>query len=161
MNGRRPISQRSDYLRSFALATRWADNDGYGHINNAAYVSYLDTVVNGFLIRNGALDARTSDIIGVVAETKFQYFKSIAFPDEICAGLRVPGIGRTSVRYEIGIFKNEEEDASAEGHFIHVYIDRASGCPVLVPEAVKTALAPLIVANSAVSKSTSRVSATR
>ena len=106
------------------MQTRWMDNDIYGHVNNATYYSYFDTVVNRYLIDTGVLDLQSSLVIGLVVETMCSYFKEIAFPDQVSAGLRVAHIGRTSVKFEVALFRNEEDVAAAQGHFVHVYVDR-------------------------------------
>jgi acyl-CoA thioester hydrolase len=137
---------RSAYPYLRAIPTRWMDNDVYGHVNNVTYYSYFDTVVNGYLIDQGALDIAKSTVIGLVVETQCNYFKPLAFPDAIIAGLRVASRGRSSVRYEIGIFRGDDDTASAQGHFIHVYIDRTSGRPVPLPAALQDALAKLVTA---------------
>src|SRR5580765_960864 len=106
----RPIPQQRGYYRHFqAIPTRWADNDIYGHVNNVVYYSYFDTVVNQYLIQQGALDIDNSQVVGLVVETGCQYFAPIAFPDLVRAGLRVAKVGNSSVRYEIGIFRHGEE----------------------------------------------------
>lgn len=120
------------------------DNDVYGHVNNVVYYSFFDTVVNRYLIEQGALDIANGTVIGLVVETKCNYFQPIAFPDVVRAGLRAAHIGFSSVRYEVGLFRNAEDMASAQGHFVHVYVDRASGRPVPLPDALKAALAPLM-----------------
>lgn len=125
------------------ITTRWMDNDVYGHVNNVVYYSFFDTVVNRYLIEQGALDFQNGTVIGLVVETKCNYFQPLAFPDTVRAGLRVVHQGKSSVRYEVGLFRNEEDTASAQGHFVHVYVDRASGRPVPLPDVLKKALAPL------------------
>ena len=131
---------RSAYRYLRPIPTRWMDNDVYGHVNNVTYYSYFDTVVNGYLIERGALDIARSEVIGLVVETHCNYFSPIAFPDPITAGLRVAHRGTSSVRYEIGIFRGDDETASAQGHFVHVYVDRASGRPVALPDALQRAV---------------------
>ena len=131
---------RSAYRYLRAIPTRWMDNDVYGHVNNVTYYSYFDTVVNGYLIERGALDIARSEVIGLVVETHCNYFSPIAFPATITAGLRVAHRGTSSVRYEIGIFRGDDETASAQGHFVHVYVDRASGRPVALPDALQRAV---------------------
>jgi acyl-CoA thioester hydrolase len=133
----------ADFAHVSDITTRWMDNDVYGHVNNVVYYSFFDTVVNGFLIAQGALDIADSDVIGLVVETQCHYFRPIAFPDLVRAGLRVAHLGNSSVRYEVGLFRNAEDTACAQGHFVHVYVDRASGRPVPLPEALKKALMPL------------------
>ena len=130
------------YLR--AIPTRWMDNDVYGHVNNVTYYSYFDTVVNGYLIEQGALDIAQSPVIGLVVETQCHYFRPLAFPDLVTAGLRAAHLGRTSVRYEIGIFRNDDAQAAAQGHFVHVYVDRAGGRPVPLPDALRRAVEGLV-----------------
>ncbi|HWV54720.1 acyl-CoA thioesterase, partial [Pseudorhodoplanes sp.] len=108
--------------------------------------SYFDTVVNGYLIEQGALDIAASTVIGLVVETQCNYFAPLAFPETVIAGLRVAHRGTSSVRYEIGIFRGDEPTAAAQGHFVHVYVDRASGRPVPLPHALQRALDGLVIA---------------
>ena len=122
------------------IATRWMDNDAYGHVNNVHYYSYFDTAVNGWLMEKGLLDFRGSPVIGLVVETGCTYFESVAFPDALEAGIRVARLGRSSVRYEIGIFRAGAVQAAAQGHFVHVYVDRATQRPVEMPAAIRAAL---------------------
>jgi len=121
------------------------DNDVYGHVNNVTYYSYFDTAVNCYLIEASALDIEKSPVIGLVVETSCRYRTPITFPDAVTAGIRVARLGTSSVRYEIGLFREDEDLAAAEGHFIHVYVDRTTRRPVLLPKALKAALAPLVV----------------
>ena len=120
------------------------DNDIYGHINNAVHYSYFDTAVNRYLIDTGVLDLTTSPTVGLVVETACTYFKEISFPDKIFAGLRVAHVGRTSVRFEVALFRNDDSAAAAQGHFIHVYVDRATRRPVELGSAMKKSLAALV-----------------
>jgi len=122
------------------------DNDVYGHVNNVVYYSYFDTVVNQYLVEQGVLDIEASPVIGLVVETGCRYFAPIAFPDLIHAGLRVARLGNSSVRYEIGIFRNEQDTACAQGHFVHVYVDRTSRRPAPLPQPLRAALARITVA---------------
>ena len=126
------------------ITTRWMDNDVYGHVNNVVYYSFFDTVVNRYLIDEGALDVARGGVIGLVVETKCNYFQPIAFPELVRAGLRVAHQGTSSVRYEVGLFRNGESSASAQGHFVHVYVDRATNRPVPLPENLKAALTKLV-----------------
>ena len=137
---------RADYRHFLAIPTRWMDNDVYGHVNNVTYYSYFDTVVNRWLIEVGLLDIAASPVIGLVVETGCAYFKPVAFPDTVTAGLRVAHIGRTSVRYEVGLFRNDDPAVAAAGHFIHVYVDRATNKPEPLSDAMRAALARLVVA---------------
>jgi acyl-CoA thioester hydrolase len=132
--------KRNDFKHFHAITTRWMDNDVYGHVNNVVYYSWFDTVVNEFLIANEVLDIEHSPVIGLVIETQCNYFASVAFPDRITAGLRVTKLGNSSVRYEVGIFRGDEESASAQGHFIHVYVDRETRKPSAIPEKMRLLL---------------------
>jgi len=137
----RPSPQPRDaYRRFMRLGTRWMDNDVYGHVNNVVYYSLFDTVVNGTLIELGALDIQRSEVIGLVVETQCNYFAPIEFPAAVDAGLRVAHIGRSSVRYGIGLFAEGEPLSAAAGHFVHVYVDRATRRPVALPAVLRRAL---------------------
>jgi acyl-CoA thioester hydrolase len=136
---------RAEYRHFLEIPTRWGDNDAYAHINNTVYYSFFDTVVSRFLLESGAIDLKTSEVIGVVVETGCRYFAPVSYPDLVTAGLRVARIGNTSIRYEIGIFRNGEEQANAEGHFIHVYVDRETQTrPTPLPRALRDAVTPLL-----------------
>ena len=126
MSGRPPVGTRADYRWFTTIPTRWMDNDVYGHVNNVTYYSWIDTAVALFLLENKVLDLATSTEVGLVVETQCRYFAPITFPDSVTCGVRCGRLGGSSIRYEIGIFRNAEEVASAEGHFIHVYVSRAA-----------------------------------
>lgn len=132
--------RRSDFQHFHTIQTRWMDNDAYGHVNNVVYYSWFDTVVNQFLIVNGELNVGTSPTIGLVIETQCNYFYSVSFPDLITAGVYVSKLGNSSVRYEVGIFRNDENLAAAQGHFVHVYVDRETRKPVSIPESTRNLL---------------------
>ena len=136
---------RSHYPRFDSITTRWMDNDVYGHVNNVVYYSFFDTAVNRWLIEAGALDMHAGEVIGLVVETQCHYFAPLAFPQRIDAGLRVAHLGRSSVRYEVGLFAEGEPTTAAAGHFVHVYVDRATRRPVALPPALLAALQPLAV----------------
>jgi len=123
-----------------AITTRWRDNDVYGHVNNVVYYSWFDTAVNGYLLEKGVLDFINGGTVGLVVETQCNYFAPVAFPDSIKAGVTVTRIGNSSVRYEVGIFRNEETTASAQGHFIHVYVDAVTRRPVTLPDDLRAVL---------------------
>ncbi len=144
---RPPPARREDYRWFQTIPTRWMDNDVYGHVNNVVYYSYFDTVVNGYLIQAGVLDIQKSPVIGLVVETSCRYRAPISFPETILSGLRVARLGRSSVRYEIGLFKEGEDEAAAEGYFVHVYVERATTRPCPLPEALRAALLPLFEAD--------------
>ena len=134
----------SEYPFHAPIQTRWMDNDIYGHVNNVTYYSYFDTAVNAYLIAKGALDIERSPVIGLVVETSCRYRTPITFPEAVTAGIRVARLGTSSVRYEIGLFREDSQEAAAEGHFIHVYVDRETRRPVPLPDALKAALLPLV-----------------
>lgn len=133
----------ADYPHRQAITTRWMDNDAYGHVNNVVYFSYFDTVVNTYLIRQGVLDVEKGAVIGLVVDLACQYFSSLTYPETVRAGLRVAHIGRSSVRYEIALFGEGSDTAAAQGHFVHVYVDRATRRPVELPAALRAVLEPL------------------
>ncbi len=145
MPERPPRLTRAAFRVFRPIATRWMDNDAYGHVNNVHYYAYFDSAVNGWLIERGLLDIAASPVVGLVAETGCTYFESVAFPDPLEAGLAVARLGRSSVRYRVAIFRAGAEAAVAQGHFVHVYVERATQRPVDVPEAVRAALNELVV----------------
>ena len=134
------IETRDRYPHFLSIQTRWSDNDIYGHVNNVTYYSYFDTVVNCFLIDQGGLDIETDSVIGMAVETMCKFNKPLAFPEVLEAGLRVGKLGNSSVRYEIGIFQEGAAEAAAMGHFVHVFVDRATGKPAPIPDAIRSAL---------------------
>ena len=143
MSTRQSPDQRGSYRHFTTITTRWMDNDVYGHINNVQYYSYFDTVVNRFLIDQGVLDIHQGEVIGLVVETHCNFFSSAAFPVDIEAGIRVTHLGRSSVRYEIGLFVDGRDPAIAQGHFIHVYVARGSEAPIDIPNNLRTVLSKL------------------
>ncbi len=137
----RPTPEPRTAYRAFVpITTRWADNDVYGHVNNVVYYAWFDTAVNGYLIEQGALDIHAGSSIGLVVETQCHYFSPIAFPQRVSAGIRVAHVGTSSVRYELGLFADDEQRCAAEGHFVHVYVDRATRRPQALPAALAAAL---------------------
>jgi acyl-CoA thioester hydrolase len=141
MNMQRPQPEpRSAYRHFLRINTRWMDNDAYGHVNNVVYYSWFDTVVNEYLVRRGVLDIAGSSVIGLVVETQCRYFSELAFPQPVDLGLRIGRLGTSSVRYEIGVFAEGELAAAAQGHFIHVYVDRATRRPTPLPAPLRAAL---------------------
>lgn len=141
MSSERPSAERRDGYRHFhRITTRWMDNDAYGHVNNVVYYSWFDTVVNEYLIRQGVLDIAGGAVIGLVVETQCRYFSELAFPQPVDLGLRIGKLGNSSVRYEIGVFADGAALASAQGHFVHVYVDRALRRPTPLPAPLRAAL---------------------
>ena len=142
MAEKQPRSRRDAYKAFRTIPTRWMDNDIYGHMNNVVHYSLFDTAVNGWLIDQGVLDIHGggAEQIGLVVETGCRYFAEMAFPDVVTAGLRVARLGTSSVRYEIGLFRNGEQEASAEGFFVHVYVDVATRRPAPLNPALRACL---------------------
>jgi acyl-CoA thioester hydrolase len=137
---RTQAEKRCDYKYFHTITTRWMDNDIYGHVNNVIYYSWFDTAVNQFLIVNDALDIEHSPVIGLVIETQCNYFAPLAFPDRITIGIRVAKLGNSSVRYEVGVFREDEEEVAAQGHFVHVYVSRDTRRPVPIPDNMRALL---------------------
>jgi len=142
---RQPPPRRDAFRRFERITTRWKDNDVFGHVNNVVYYSFFDTAVTRFLLERGIIDTEASPLITVVAETTCRYRRELAFPDQVTVGLRAAHLGRSSVRYELAIFRNDEDEAAAEGHFVHVFVGRDSMRPQPIPEAARAALAELLV----------------
>ena len=136
---RPPPTRRADYRYFQTITTRWHDNDAFGHVNNVVYYEWIDTAVNMFLIERGILELGASEIVGVVAETNLRYLREIAYPDPITVGVRVEKLGNSSVRYVSAVFRADEDEASAEGFFVHVYVDKKSMKPTPIPAAQRAA----------------------
>ena len=134
------IPTRSDYHVFYPIGTRWEDNDIYGHVNNVVYYSYFDTVANRYLIEEGGLDIENAATVGYVVNSGCEYHAPIAHPEAIEAGLRVDRLGNSSVQYGIAIFREGENTAAAHGHFVHVFVDRASDRSVPIPPDMRSAL---------------------
>ena len=134
------ITSRKDYRHFLSISTRWMDNDAYGHVNNVVYYSWFDTAVNQFLIEHDALDIESSPVVGLVVETRCNYFSPVAFPDRMVIGIAVAKLGNSSVRYEVGVFRGDDEAAVAQGHFVHIYVSRETRRPVTIPDAIRTVL---------------------
>lgn len=140
MTDRPRPTARSDYRHFVVIPTRWGDNDAYGHVNNVVYYAFFDSAVNRHLIEAGVLDIGKSPVVGMVVETRCTFFSSISFPDTVHVGLKVLHIGSSSVRYEIGLFRGDASEASAVGHFVHVYVEREGQRPVQIPAPVRAVL---------------------
>jgi acyl-CoA thioester hydrolase len=135
---------RADYRHFLAIPTRWMDNDTYGHVNNVTYYSYFDTVVNEHLIQAGGLDIRNAPVVGFVVETSCRFHRPLSFPETIDAGMRVTKLGRTSVTYEIALFRKGDASPAATGRFVHVWVARESVAPADIPDSIRAALEPLL-----------------
>jgi acyl-CoA thioester hydrolase len=127
------------------VPTRWNDNDVYGHVNNVEYYAFFDTVINEWLIREGGLDIDRGAVIGLCAESHCAFHAPFAFPEVVVAGLRVAHLGRSSVRYELGLYSEGAAEASGEGWFVHVFVDRETRRPAEIPAGVRDALERLVV----------------
>jgi acyl-CoA thioester hydrolase len=131
---------RCNYPRFRTITTRWMDNDVYGHVNNVVYYSFFDTAVNAPLIDEGLLDPKNGDVIGLVVETGCRYASALSFPETVDAGIRVAHIGNSSVRFEVGLFKQGNDVAAAEGFFVHVYVGAVTRRPTPIPPALRSFL---------------------
>ncbi len=140
-----PPPRRDDYRVFYPIQTRWEDNDIYGHVNNVVYYSYFDTVANRYLIEEGGLDIATAETVGYVVNSGCAYHAPIAHPENIEAGLRIDRLGNSSVQYGIAIFREGEDSAAAHGHFIHVFVERATDRSVPIPEPMRAALQRILV----------------
>jgi acyl-CoA thioester hydrolase len=143
MAERKPLRGRSHYRAWRPIATRWMDNDVYGHVNNVVYYSFFDTAVNAWLVEQGLLDIEKGPVIGLVVETGCTYARPVAFPEEVQAGIAVSRIGSTSVRYEIGLFVKGATEPAAQGFFVHVYVGREGRRPQKLDDKWKTVLAQI------------------
>ncbi len=142
----RETAKNRAYFRHFhPITTRWSDNDAYGHVNNVTYYAYFVTVANTYLIEHGVLDIHRADVVGFVVNSGCNYYSPIAFPDQLIGGLRVNRLGGSSVEYGIAIFKEGEDVAVADGHFVHVFVNRASNKSVVIPEAIRQALEKILI----------------
>ncbi|MDX6661370.1 MAG: acyl-CoA thioester hydrolase [Solirubrobacteraceae bacterium] len=136
---------RSDYPHFLAIPTRWHDNDVYGHVNNVDYYAFFDTVINAWLIREGGLDIHSAEAIGLCAESHCRFLAAVSFPEVVEAGLRVGHVGRSSVRYEIELYREGGDEPVAEGWFVHVFVDRGERRPVEIPARIRESLERLVV----------------
>jgi acyl-CoA thioester hydrolase len=135
-----PPQPRSAYRWFVPITTRWLDNDVYGHINNAIYYSWIDTAVNSYLLTNGLLDIDSSPVIGLVAETGCRYLSSITYPEAVTMGVRIAHLGNSSARYDVAVFREDDDTPSAVAHFVHVYVDRVTMRPVSMPAHLRAGL---------------------
>jgi acyl-CoA thioester hydrolase len=131
---------RSAWRHFLAIPTRWIDNDIYGHVNNVRYYEYFDTVINRYLIDEGGLDIHDGTVVGYAVETFCRFHRPLAYPDVVDAGLRVAHLGRSSVRYEVGLYRAGDGLPAATGHFVHVFVERASDKSVAIPPRIRSAL---------------------
>jgi len=144
VNAKAMPTKRDAYRHFETMPTRWGDNDVYGHVNNVVYYAWFDSAVNRHLIASGVLDLTASPVVGLVVETRCTFFASAAFPDVLQVGMKIVHLGKSSVRYELGIFRNDADECAALGQFVHVYVDRATNRPAPIPDAVRAVLATLM-----------------
>jgi acyl-CoA thioester hydrolase len=131
---RRGPPARAAFAHFLTIATRWSDNDAYGHLNNVVYYSLFDSAVNAVLIEAGLLDPASSSIVGLVVESNCRFYASLTYPEPAEVGVAVERLGRSSVRYHLAVFKAGAPNAAAAGRYTHVYVDRATGRPVTIPD---------------------------
>jgi acyl-CoA thioester hydrolase len=136
---------REAFARFVPIATRWSDNDVYGHLNNIVYYSLFDTAVNALLVEAGLLDPATSSVVGLVVESNCSFFSSIAYPTPVEVGVTVEKLGRSSVRYLLAVFAKGGDKAAAQGGYTHVYVERASQRPVPIPDGQRRLMESLMV----------------
>lgn len=136
---------RQDFRFFRTIPTRWSDNDQYGHVNNVVYFAFFDTAISLFLIEEAGLDVAAGSIIGLCVNNGCSYHASIAHPEQIDVGLRIGKLGSSSVRYEVGLFKHNEDEAAAFGHFVHVFVDRQTQRPVPIPDGIRSVMAGIVV----------------
>ena len=139
------MSTRGDYSYWLVIPTRWMDNDIYAHVNNVHYYSFFDTVIAHFLIHEGGLDIHAGAVIGLCVESGCRFRRPLTFPEPVDAGLRVGRLGNSSVRYEVGLFPAGEDEVAADGHFVHVFVDRETRRPHTLPDGIRAALAGIAV----------------
>jgi acyl-CoA thioester hydrolase len=149
MSSRQPPGRRADYRWFHAITTRWMDNDVFQHVNNVNYFSYFDTAVTYYEMSEGVVGLLDGPTHCVVVEVMCRYHSSLSFPDRVTVGVRVTNIGRSSVRYELAVFRNDEDVAAAEGHFVHVFVERGSQRPVPIPDAARDKLRQIAIAADA------------
>jgi len=140
MSKENAASTRGCYPRFSVITTRWMDNDIYGHINNVQYYSFFDTAIADYLVAEGGFEFATADVIGFAVESSCRYRRPLAFPQTIHMGLRVAHLGRSSVRYELGVFPDDDIEAAADGYFVHVFVNRETNKPTPIPQRIRTAL---------------------
>ena len=141
-----------DFPVHWPVLTRWADNDMFGHLNNAVYYQLFDTAINGWIQTNVALDPVTASAQGIVAESGCRYFSELHFPERLVVGVAVTRLGNSSVTYRLGVFRGLEEFEAGEaqaiaavGHWVHVYIDKTTRRPTPIPDDIRALLSTACV----------------
>ena len=138
-----PQDRRADFGHFTHVASRWMDNDVYGHVNNVVYYSWFDTVINRWLIAEAGLDPKNGQLVGLCVESKCRYLRTVGVPDGVDIGLRVEKLGSSSVRYGLGVFREKSEELCASGYFVHVFVDREMK-PLTMPASMRKALEGLV-----------------
>ncbi len=141
-----------DFPVLWPVETRWADNDMFGHLNNAVYYQLFDTAINAWINTGTGLDPLTTPALGIVAESGCRYFSELHFPESLTVGLAVTRLGRSSVTYRLGVFRGNDGEAraiTALGHWVHVYVDRTSRASVPIPDGIRSLLSTVRVGDQA------------
>ena len=139
------LKTRTQFKFFFSIQTRWADNDIYGHVNKVTYYSYFDTAANSLLIQKTAFDIHHSKMIGLVVDSACSFLQELSFPEVVEVGVAIGKIGNSSLRYELAIFKQNQPLAAAQGHFVHVFVDRESRQTVAIPQTMRDVLAEYLL----------------
>ena len=135
----------NDFPVLWPVGTRWADNDMFGHLNNAVYYQLFDTAINAWINTSTGVDPITTPSLGIVAESGCRYFSELHFPESLVVGLAVTRLGRSSVTYRLGVFLVEAQPITALGHWVHVYVDRTSRKSVPIPSGIRSLLSTACV----------------
>ena len=137
--------RRQNYRFLFPIQTRWADNDMYGHVNNVTYYSYFDTAANALLIQHAGFDLQNTPIIGLVVDSACSFLQELSYPEIIEVGVAIEKIGNSSLRYDLAIFKQGQNEAAAQGHFVHVFVDRQTRKSTSIPDDMRNALTQFLL----------------
>ncbi|WP_180157118.1 thioesterase family protein [Acinetobacter sp. YH12045] len=137
--------RRQNYRFLFPIQTRWADNDMYGHVNNVTYYSYFDTAANALLIQHACFDLQNTPIIGLVVDSACSFLQELSYPEIIEVGVAIEKIGNSSLRYDLAIFKQGQNEAAAQGHFVHVFVDRQTRKSTSIPDDMRDALTQFLL----------------
>ena len=138
------VKNRTQYHFLLPIQTRWADNDIYGHVNNVTYYSYFDTAANALLIQHAAFDIHNSPIIGLVVNSSCDFLEELTYPEIIEVGVAISKIGNSSLTYDLAIFKQGQQNASAQGQFVHVFVERETKKSTSIPQEMRDALTPYL-----------------
>jgi len=131
---------RKDFPHFGKVSTRWTDNDIYGHVNNAVYYHYFDSVINDYLISDGGLDIHDGEVVGFIVHSECDYLSAVNYPGDLEVGIATRKVGNSSVTYQVGLFQLGAEQASALGSMVHVFVQQSTGKPVPIPPALRQAM---------------------